>query len=185
MIEVDERELAESPLAPEEKYGLDRTVAQDMEVAVHRLRLGIQRLHTGAFSEELLGCLEVSVSVGPTRLKFSADPAEMGELVARLIRWERELEEPRGGAPSAEELAWLVVELAPASVHFPWIGADTWKGPLQQLDSGNLPDACDSEEIAVPVRGVNREAAAKRLAWVYGQLELPAWNGEMPGVRAA
>lgn len=110
-------------------------------------------------------CLMAEFDFGYMHLTYGAGADDLREFLGRLRSLREDLDE-RFAEPSAPELARAVIEIDPIAARFP-LGAG-WRGALGRLGPlGDLP-------ILVPVRGVDRRSAERRIAWHLRQMGVPA-----------
>ena len=119
--------------------------------------------------EPALECLNVQAYLSFACLSFPAGSARLRELLGKL----RSLLDGRKRLPagSAASLACAMVALGPDTVSFGT--AAPWAGTMARvLESEEIPFLGDAP-VSVQVRGADKDAAERKIAWLLGQLGVP------------
>ena len=112
-------------------------------------------------------CLSADVLFADMLLVYNAGAAELRKALGRLRLMREDFR--RGESPelTATSLARALVELEPFAAECP-------EGEMGRLTRNGKPLARLINPILFPVRGVERGVAERKLAWLFGQLGVPA-----------
>ena len=148
----------------------EASLREDLDAAIQYLEGAL-----GGFGEPIpprvRECLSVDVLLAFMLLVYTADAAEVRKALGRLRLMREDLRRGEFPKVTATSLARAVVALDPVAAEFP-------RGKLGRLTRSGNPLSRFISPILVPVRGVDRSHAERRIAWLLVQLGVPA--GDRP-----
>ena len=112
-------------------------------------------------------CLSVDVILACVALVYTADAAELRKALDRLRSTKEDLCREGFPEPTAAALARAIIELDPIFAEFP-------DGYLDRLTRRGKPLSRLIPPILVPVRGVDKIAAERRITWLLTKFGVPA-----------
>ena len=140
---------------------------EDLEVAIGCVR-DMLAIDASPTARE---CLAAEVPFGPAILRYSADRETLRRLPG-LLRSLREDLLKRPSEPTARVLARAMVELDPLAVSFPI--TENWTRIMASLEASGALGVLGETPAFVPVRGPDKAAVERRIAWLLTQLGVPA-----------
>ena len=117
-------------------------------------------------------CLSADAFLASVMLVYTADAPELRKALDRLRLMREDLRRGRFPELTATSLARAVVALDPVAAEFPE-GA-RWTGDMGRLTRSGNPLSRLINPILVPVRGLDKASAERRIAWLLCQLGVPA-----------
>ena len=122
---------------------------------------------------ELQEYFQMDIWLGPTYLSYTCGAGELRTLLAKL--WAlRERGDLTGS--SEDTLARIVVDLDPIAAQFV-AEAGAWRGGMMAQAAPRIARMTD-EPVVVVVRGGDRQAAERKIAWLLSQQSRPQGDGD-------
>ena len=168
--------MATTAVSRDVKQDLDfrTTVVQDLALAIEWVKTALG-YHEEPIHGDEIGCLALSVNIGPVKLFYTNGAGELQELLGRLERRKAYLCNSRiPGQASAPEMMRMVVYLDPIHVDFPSV-REVWRGGMAEVFEREYGRGFEGFQVAV--RGGSKTGAIERnIGWLLSHLEMPEWG---------
>ena len=146
---------------------------EELDIAVEMVEAALRGWDLGQ-PLELLEYFQMDIYFGPTFLRYACGADELRTLLGGLRALQGRLTGSSEDTPAAE-LARIVVALNPITAQFA-APAGAWRGSMAQ--AAPRIARMTNEPVAVAVRGGDRQAAERKIAWLLSQQSRPQGEGD-------